>query len=299
MEMWQMKWECREYPILRLELSRMLPYNVKVDIRKEFDTDISHPESSELIHKLYEKFNKPVVVLVDEYDALANAAMYQIKDETFTEAVMEWYNQFFWDLKSATESIKLVWVTGVNKLAIDALDSGANSFVDLSYSDEFATAVGFTRSELTNYFDPYIRNFATTVGKTPQAIMEELVHWYDGYRFSLTNEKLNDVFNPISVVNCLREQIKSSSNAVAGMKQLLRYVLQHTTVFRNAVKNPSRLYLLTLSFSEGWNSRITQWVIIPYEYNAVRFDKMQASSENITQILMKKYGSEARVLKIP
>ncbi|KAL6952449.1 hypothetical protein U1Q18_051952 [Sarracenia purpurea var. burkii] len=142
-----------EYPILKLEFSRILPYNVKSDIPKgieqlyyklksllattarKYHVDLNAGpltdlKAKDVIDSLYRKFNLPVIVLVDEYDSVANSAMYQVKNEFFTKAVMKLYNDFFTDLKSAASSIKLVWVTGVNKLGIDALDNDPNNFVD-------------------------------------------------------------------------------------------------------------------------------------------------------------------------
>lgn len=184
------------------------------DIATSYNTDVAKYEDDEftitdLISLLYNKFNLPVVILVDEYDSVINKAL-KSKNVDLSEKILSHANEFYDMIKAASsgDRVKLALVTGVHKYAINSLASGPNSFVDISWEPKFATSMGFTREEIETTFKSKINEFAIHLNQTPEYIMNKTRTWYDGYNFGydvLGRNTSDNVYNPISVINALKK----------------------------------------------------------------------------------------------
>ncbi len=137
---------------------------------------------SELIKKSYEKYQKPVVILVDEYDKaiLDNIDQIEVAKES-REVVKILYTQ----IKDNDRYIKFAFLTGVSKFTKASIFSGLNNLEDISLNPEFGTVCGYTHKDIETTFLPYLEGVD----------LEELQKWYNGYNF------LNDkVYNPFDVL---------------------------------------------------------------------------------------------------
>ncbi|XP_065222064.1 uncharacterized protein LOC135846729 [Planococcus citri] len=160
-----------------------------------------------LIALAYQKFNLPVVILIDEYDDIITLAQNTF-NKLLLNRILIYVETFYKQIKSAAakKMVKLALVTGVHKFAINSLQSGPNSFVDISWSDDFSTSIGFTKEEIETTFKANIAEFAARLNQTPTYIMKRMRAWYDGYHFGRNVSNRNhNVYNPISVINALKK----------------------------------------------------------------------------------------------
>jgi len=190
------KWDFEDkYPVIKISFSgsrsvEALKQNIfrnmneaqeKLGIKcsKEYDYATCF---SELIKKSYEKYQKPVVILVDEYDKaiLDNIDQIEVAKES-REVVKILYTQ----IKDNDRYIKFAFLTGVSKFTKASIFSGLNNLEDISLTPEFGTVCGYTQNDIVTTFLPYLEGVD----------LDELQKWYNGYNF------LNDkVYNPFDIL---------------------------------------------------------------------------------------------------
>ena len=135
----------------------------------------------ELIQRLYEKYNKKVVVLIDEYDKplLDNIS------NTFVKEIRTELAGFYSALKDAEKYLKLVFITGVSKFSKTSIFSKLNNLSDISLDPNFADICGYTQQDLETVFADYLKDVD----------LKKVKDWYDGYNFLG-----NDLYNPYSIL---------------------------------------------------------------------------------------------------
>ncbi|MBR0458394.1 MAG: AAA family ATPase, partial [Victivallales bacterium] len=133
-----------------------------------------------------------VVVLVDEYDKpiLSNIASPQVSE------LLRELKGFYSAIKTYEGLIRFALVTGVSKFAHVSLFSELNNLTDITLHPDYAGMLGFTAAEIREYFADRIPLAAEANGMSPEALTEQLLEWYDGYRFSRAE---THVCNPVSV----------------------------------------------------------------------------------------------------
>jgi len=136
----------------------------------------------ETIERLYKKYNRKVVILIDEYDKpiLDNID----KPQTAIE-IREGLKNFYSVIKDSDEFLKFVFITGVSKFSMVSLFSGLNNLQDLTLDPMAAALCGYRHEELLNTFADRLKGVD----------LEALRQWYDGYNF------LGDrVYNPFDIL---------------------------------------------------------------------------------------------------
>jgi len=136
----------------------------------------------ELIKNTSNKYQKPIVILIDEYDKaiLDNFDQIEIAEEN-----REILRAFYGVMKDNDRYIKFVFLTGVSKFAKANIFSGLNNLRDISLLPRFGTICGYTQKDIENSFLPYLNGVD----------LEKLKEWYNGYNF------LNDkVYNPFDIL---------------------------------------------------------------------------------------------------
>lgn len=136
-----------------------------------------------LLAMMHQYYKKPVILLLDEYDA----PIQQAWNEGFYADCITFMRQMLGSALKTNDDLEFAVVTGVLKVAKESIFSGLNNFktcsvLDKKYSDVF----GFTRQEM----EKMLQDLQLT-DKMP-----ELQSWYDGYR--LGNQ---EIYNPWSVLN--------------------------------------------------------------------------------------------------
>jgi len=196
--------EWQSYPILKLdlnagnykddqELKKVLnahieKWCVQFEIKKEFD--LVHLNFSYIIEALYKKFNKKVVILIDEYDKPLIASL---ENEKLQDEYRATLKAFYSVIKSLNGLIHMSFLTGVVSIFSDL-----NNLVDISFNHEYSTICGLTQEELEQKFSLNIQELAKTEGVSYKDMLEMLKKKYDGYHFS---EELINVYNPFSICN--------------------------------------------------------------------------------------------------
>jgi len=157
---------------------------------------------AELMDKLAVK--KQVVVLVDEYD---KPILDNIQDGNI-KAILKILKGFYSVLKDRNAQERLLFVTGVSKFCHVSLFSDLNNLTDITLDTDYAGMLGFTEAEVRQNFADRITSVANAMGVSENALMQKMLEWYDGYRFS---EADTHVCNPVSVTTFFQKHGKFSN----------------------------------------------------------------------------------------
>ena len=141
-----------------------------------------------------------IVVLIDEYD---EPVAKFLDDLPTLHRVRSVLHDFYEKLKSNSEVIRFLMMTGVTKLTNLSVFSGLNHLKDRSMDPRFATLLGYTHEELDGALRENIEAFGAANGWDFATAKARLLEWYDGYRFSPQSEAR--VINPVSL-GCLLER---------------------------------------------------------------------------------------------
>ena len=152
-----------------------------------FESDDIGLAFQELIHKLYEKTNQQVVVLIDEYD---KPMLDVITDESLVFTVREILKSLYSAIKSNDAYLKFVFLTGVTKFSKVGLFSGLNNLYDITLTPQYANICGYTQTDLESVFADYL--------KQGNVDKDKLKLWYNGYNFGGSPEQ--KVYNPFDVL---------------------------------------------------------------------------------------------------
>ncbi len=136
----------------------------------------------QLIETSYEKYKKPVVVLIDEYD---KPILDNIENIEIALEAREFLRGLYSIMKDNDQYIKFVFLTGVSKFSRASIFSGLNMLTDISLMPKFGNICGITQIELKETFKDLLYDVN----------LNELKSWYNGYYF------LDDkVYNPFDII---------------------------------------------------------------------------------------------------
>ena len=201
--------EWKSYPILKLDLNakEYTKYEHLTTILNDHinewkqkynvNFEATDPDSAfaKIIRLLYEKFNKRVVILIDEYDKPLIATL---ENEELQEQYRSMLKAFYGVIKSSNDYIHLSFLTGVTKFSKVSIFSDLNNLDDISFDEEYSALCGITEEELQSNFALEIEKLAERYKKTYDEMLEILRAKYDGYRFSKKEER---IYNPFSLFN--------------------------------------------------------------------------------------------------
>ena len=189
------KYDFSSYPIIRISFggNRSIDELKAGIISSLRDNEESHQvrcrDSSdyavcfkELIQCIYNKYQKGVVILIDEYDKaiLDNLDQMDVALEC-REIVKRLYSQ----MKDCDRYIRFVFLTGVSKFTKTSIFSGLNNLIDISIKPRFSQICGYSEIDLRNHFPALLQ----------QVAYSKVREWYNGYNFM--GEK---VFNPYDIL---------------------------------------------------------------------------------------------------
>ena len=197
------------YPVLHIDFS-MTKYTELADLTGQLRINLIRWEEiygkgegeiapaerlNGIIRRAYELTGKPVVVLVDEYDAPlldSNSNLYlqrEIRDEM---------RKFFSPLKGLGQYLRFLFLTGISKFSQLSIFSELNNLQNISMRDDFSTLCGITEQELLTELKPDIERMAEANKETYEEACVHLKQQYDGYHFS---KHCEDIYNPFSLFN--------------------------------------------------------------------------------------------------
>lgn len=209
-------WKWEEYPILHLDFNTIPAENrevleeslqkrlAKIAAKYEVNLEIekAYYMFPSLIEKLAAKYDKKVVVLIDEYD---KAIISNLNQDNDFELKIAGENQKFLkilydNLKALVSELELVFITGISKFSKLSVFSALNNLKELDMHPQFSHMLGYTEKELKDNFDPYFEEFAAQKEMEKEELYKEFQKMYNGFRFS--DEEIK-VYNPYSIASAL------------------------------------------------------------------------------------------------
>ena len=205
-----------------LESSKIYPEE------KEIITDILFERENEIILRnsikdlskyLYRYYERPVILLIDEYDVpIQNAYV----EEYYKEAI-NFFKTFFGATFKDNPYLEKTVITGVSRIAKESIVSGANNFkVYTVLDDEFSDDFGITEEEMEKIYKDF----------DIQDKKEEIKNWYDGYKIG----NREGIYNPWSILNYLADKklrpywVNTSSN------DLIKLILKNSTTVKEKME---------------------------------------------------------------
>jgi len=199
--------EWQSYPVLKLDLNakeytkpehlvEILTEHInewKQKYNIQFEAIAPDSAFTKIIRLLYEKFNKRVVILIDEYDKPLIATL---ENEELHEQYRATLKAFYSVIKSSNDYIHLSFLTGVTKFSKVSIFSDLNNLYDISFDEEYSSLCGITEEELKNNFSTEVQVIADKYEKTQEEMLSILKKKYDGYCFS---KKKEHIYNPFSL----------------------------------------------------------------------------------------------------
>ena len=203
-----------KHPVLRLDLSNGKYYDeTSVDdicggILGRLEDDYGIPRQkgeklsdrlSYLIKTAYQQTGQKGVILIDEYDA---PMLDSIHKPDLQDHLRERVRDLFSPLKSMSQYLRFVFLTGISKFSQLSVFSELNNLTDLTFEPEFEGICGITEEELFTQLKPDIESLAERMGQERRKPMSydeavaELKRMYDGYHFT---RRMTDIYNPWSV----------------------------------------------------------------------------------------------------
>jgi len=211
------KWEWQEYPVIRIDLTDIktetvekVEFGLKLILKntsEEYDVEIPSLEIdasyglSELINRLYRKYNKQVIVLIDEYE---KPVLDNITDKEKAEKMRKELRSFYSVLKAQMDKIRFLLITGLTKFTKMGVFSALNNLEDISFDEKYAQMLGYTHEEVVQYFGEYIQRYLELTGLSKEEFLEMFREYYDGYSFDGIwydeGGKDRRVYNPFAVL---------------------------------------------------------------------------------------------------
>ena len=191
------KYDFEVFPVIRIVFSGVMSTkeslhdvinrnmrNNEDDLQCERNEQLSSTERfAALIKNAATKYNKRVVILIDEYD---KPILDNITDPAMRSYARDTLKGLYEHIKYNDEYVKFAFLTGVSKFSKVSIFSGLNNIVDISLYPQYGNICGYTQADLETSFQPYLEG----------ADMEKVKHWYDGYNFLKDN-----VYNPFDILN--------------------------------------------------------------------------------------------------
>ncbi|MBQ9817146.1 MAG: ATP-binding protein [Proteobacteria bacterium] len=153
-----------------------------------------------LVQRAFAQTGKKVVLLFDEYDAPILDTMH---DEKLMESVRQQLRDFYSPIKDLDSKLQFVFITGISKFSQLSIFSELNNLTTITMDSEYAAICGFTRDEIVTQIAPEVENFARSMNISVNTALLRIKHKYDGYHFC---ESSPDIYNPFSLLNCLKEK---------------------------------------------------------------------------------------------
>ena len=156
----KLDYDWAEYPILYFNFATMSVETLEEfkvafveRVRQAFDVaDVVYDPDmtpggnfADAIRFLARERGKPVVVLIDEYDAPVSAAL---SDPAKATAIRATLSSFYGEIKNNASDIRFMMMTGVTRFTQLSVFSALNNLNDLTMDARYATLLGYTEEEL-------------------------------------------------------------------------------------------------------------------------------------------------------
>jgi hypothetical protein len=195
---------CSDNKYLKEDLSDQIRENcAKNDINLNYANNRPEKLILKSIKAIFEKFNKKVVVIIDEYDKpiITNLGEGEenLKISKQNQKTMRDFYSIFKE-QDIVSKLELLFITGISKFSKTSIFSALNNLIEVDKIPSLNGIIGYTEEELHHYFNDYVDDYAMQEKITLEEAYETIKRKYDGYRFTEDNVSL---FNPFSIANAL------------------------------------------------------------------------------------------------
>ena len=191
-------------------------------IMKNIDLEDLKEALKFLTEKLYEKYNKKVIVLIDEYDSPLVSAYVN----GYYEKAKDFFKTFYSLVMKDNAYLQMGVMTGIIRVIKAGIFSDLNNLSTYTIlSDMYTDSYGLTEEEVEKSLKDY-------------GIEQEISNvkdWYDGYKFGDS-----EVYNPWSILNFLDfKELRAYWVDTSG-NDLIKDVLKNIT--KNTIEALERLF---------------------------------------------------------
>lgn len=150
-----------------------------------------HTGLKAIMRMMYTVFNKPVILLIDEYDVPLAKAHYN----GFYQEMLDVIRGLMSTSLKTNPYLKFAVVTGCLRIPKESIFTGVNNFASYSVIDnEFSDYFGFTQNEVEKFLSDFDLSDKKDITK----------EWYDGYLFGKT-----EMYCPWDVANFIKALTKN------------------------------------------------------------------------------------------
>lgn len=175
-----------------------------------------------LISEIHERYEKPVVILIDGFDAPLSCI--SLMDESEQNEALSIYLDMLNTIRQTDQLIKFCLLSGHIKFALSSqFSNGLPHVIDLSYHPQVSTLFGFTLEEIKTCYAEEIARIAPQRGVTVTEYLEALNRSYGGFVFSDDPEQT--VLNPSSVIKALNHDGEMYTYAAENNFDFLQHAL--------------------------------------------------------------------------
>ena len=211
-----------EYEYLLNELSGINFENLKNIIYKKAGIDDLTTTLKFLTKILYEKYNKKIVVLVDEYDSPLVSAYIN----GYYEKAKNFFKTFYSLVLKDNNYLQMGILTGIIRVIKAGIFSDLNNLRTYTIlSDDYTDSYGLTEEEVEKSLKDY----------GIEAEISNVKDWYDGYRFGDS-----EVYNPWSILNFLQDKELRAYWVDTSGNDLINDVLKQIT--KDTIRALERLF---------------------------------------------------------
>ncbi len=174
----------------------------------------------DLSEYLNRHYDKPVILLVDEYDVPIQNAYVQ----GYYDQAVNFFRTFYGTTFKDNPYLEKTVLTGVSRVAKESIFSGANNFdVYTVLNDEFSDDFGITEEEMSKV----IKDFEVEDDSV------EIKKWYDGYRIGNTE----GIYNPWSILNYLKTRQLMQYWVNTSSNDLIKLVLKNSSTIKEKIES--------------------------------------------------------------
>ena len=211
-----------EYEYLLNELTGINFENLKNIIYKKASIDDLTTALKFLTKILYEKYNKKVVVLVDEYDSPLVSAYIN----GYYERAKDFFKTFYSTVLKDNNYLQMGVLTGIIRVIKAGIFSDLNNLRTYTIlSDVYTDSYGLTEEEVEKSLKDY----------GIEAEISKVKDWYDGYKFGDS-----EVYNPWSILNFLQDKELRAYWVDTSGNDLINDVLKKIT--RDTIRALEKLF---------------------------------------------------------
>ena len=172
-----------------------------------------------LTRLLYKEYEKPVLLLLDEYDVPLQHAYIKGYYDNAIDFFKTFYGMTFKDNPYLEKTV----LTGVSRAIREGIFSGVNNINVFTVLDnEFADDFGITEEEM----DKVIEDFKIEDEK------EEIKKWYDGYKIG----NVEGIYNPWSILNYLTDKQLKPYWVNTSSNDLIKLILKKSSTVKDKIE---------------------------------------------------------------